>query len=228
MKRNFIILLLALLTTTVQAQEDVEYRWEIGAGAGLTTYEGDFNTSIAKEMQPNVSLLLRRVLNPRMAIRLSGSLGKIKGSSTNVETYYPAYQVEPYEFNHTLTDITLAYEYNFWPYGTGKEYRGAKRVSPFILGGLGMTATSGGEKNVFTMNVPIGAGVKFRASARLNIGIEWIMHFSLSDKLDGVADPYGIKSSGIFKNTDSYSALQLTATYSFSPKCRTCHNANER
>lgn len=227
MKRHLITILLVLIASTTFAQGDVEYRWEIGAGAGLTAYEGDFNTSIVKGMQPNVSLLLRRVLNPRMAIRLSGSVGKIKGSSTNVKTYYPEYATEPYEFKHTLTDVTLAYEYNFWPYGTGREYRGAKRVTPFILGGLGLTATSGGEDNVITMNIPIGVGVKFRASDRLNIGVEWAMHFSMSDKLDGVSDPYGIKSSGIFKNTDSYSALQLTATYSFSPKCRTCHNANE-
>lgn len=49
------------------------------------------------------------------------------------------------------------------------------------------------------------------------------MHFSLSDKLDGVADPYGIESSGLFKNTDCYSALLVTLSYSFSAKCRTCN-----
>jgi hypothetical protein len=53
------------------------------------------------------------------------------------------------------------------------------------------------------------------------------MHFSLSDKLDGVSDPYAVKSSGLFKNTDCYSALQLTLTYSFMAKCRTCHNEDE-
>ncbi len=35
------------------------------------------------------------------------------------------------------------------------------------------------------------------------------------DELDGQKDPYGIKSSGLFKNTDSYSTLQLTFSYSF-------------
>ena len=41
------------------------------------------------------------------------------------------------------------------------------------------------------------------------------MHFSLSDELDGVKDPYSVKSSGAFKNTDCYSALEVTLTYSF-------------
>ena len=51
-----------------------------------------------------------------------------------------------------------------------------------------------------------------------------LMHFSTSDKLDGVVDPYGIKSTGLFKNRDCFSALQLTLTYSFMAKCKTCNN----
>ena len=61
----------------------------------------------------------------------------------------------------------------------------------------------------------------------MNLGVEWGVHFTLSDKLDGSQDPYGIKSSGAFKNTDCYSALQVTLTYSFMAKCRTCHNEDE-
>ena len=81
-----------------------------------------------------------------------------------------------------------------------------------------------GDNSVFTANVPLGLGVKYKLGERLNLGVEWRVHFSLSDKLDGMADPYGIRSSGLFKNTDCYSALQLTLTYSFMSKCRTCNN----
>ena len=49
------------------------------------------------------------------------------------------------------------------------------------------------------------------------------MHFSQNDELDGAKDPYGIKSSGMFKNTDCYSTLQMTLTYSFMQKCVTCN-----
>ena len=54
--------------------------------------------------------------------------------------------------------------------------------------------------------------------------MEWAFHFSDSDKLDGVEDPYYIKSTGLFKNRDCYSMLQLSLTYSFLPKCVTCNN----
>lgn len=52
------------------------------------------------------------------------------------------------------------------------------------------------------------------------------MHFTFSDKIDGVNDPYGIKSNGMFKNTDSFSGLSLTVTYDIWKKCKTCNNDN--
>lgn len=63
--------------------------------------------------------------------------------------------------------------------------------------------------------MPIGFGLKYKAGKRVNIGLEWALHLSQSDEIDGKKDPYGIKSTGIFKNTDCYSALQLSITYSF-------------
>ena len=73
------------------------------------------------------------------------------------------------------------------------------------------------------MNVPIG-GVKYKVASRVNMALEWTMHFTTSDKLDGISDPYGIKSSGMFKNTDCYSYLRLSVSYDLWAKCRTCHN----
>ena len=136
----------------------------------------------------------------------------------------------PYTFDNSLVDVGFAYEYNFLPYGTGRDYRGAQRLSPYAMIGLGATYVNmkgGDSKSVLTANLPIGLGVKYKVSERMNVGLEWALHFSLSDELDGQKDPYGIKSSGLFKNTDSYSTLQLTFSYSFMAKCKTCHNEDE-
>ena len=119
--------------------------------------------------------------------------------------------------------MSLVFEYNFWPYGTGRDYRGARRLVPFIFGGLGTTFVKGDQKNVFTANVPLGIGAKYKINERMNVGVDWSIHFSLSDELDGVKDPYGIKSSGLWKNQDCYSMLQVSFTYSFSAKCKTCN-----
>ncbi len=223
MKTAFTVILLLLVSLCTKAQTDPEYRAELGGGVGLVAYQGDFNGSLTKEMQFAGTLLARYRFNPRMGMALNVSYGKLKGSSENVETWYPEFNETPIVFDNTLIDAGLRFEYNFWPYGTGREYFGAQPFTPYITFGLGMTHVSGDEK-VFSANLPIGLGVKYKLAQRLNVGLEWAMHFSLSDKLDGVEDPYGIKSSGMFKNTDCYSMLRLTLTYDIMAKCKTCNN----
>ena len=226
--RLLTLLVCAATALTATAQTDDQYRMEIGVGAGMVAYEGDYNGSITSGMQPAATVMLRRIFNPYMGLRLAATYGKLKGSDRGLKTYIRDTDSDtPYEFNNTLADLSLTYEYNFWPYGTGHDYRGAKRLTPFIFAGLGATYVTGGGNNVFTANLPLGLGVKYKLAPRLNLGVEWAMHFSLSDKLDGTVDPYGIKSSGLFKNTDCYSALQVSLTYSFMAKCRTCHNQDE-
>ena len=208
------------ITIATHAQEEPEYRMELGAGIGLINYVGDFNSSLVKGFQPWASILAKYRLNPRMAVAMDIGTGKIKGSSDNVSTWYPT---ERYEFNHSLTEADLRFEYNFWAYGTGKEYRGARRLAPFIALGLG-SAIHGDPEKGFAVSLPIGAGVKYKIGERVNLTAEWRVHFTLSDLLDGKEDPYGIKSSGLFKNTDGYSILQLAVTYDLWAKCKTCHN----
>ena len=224
MRKLLLMLMVLLPAARMSAQDDPQYRMEIGAGVGTVSYEGDFNGNVLKNMQPMFSALWRYNFDPYKDLRLSATYGKLKGSSKDVDTYYPDYATEEYSFNRNLLDVSLVFEYNFWPYGAGRDYRGAKRLTPYIYGGIGATSASGGgSKSVFTANVPIGLGVKYKLNERMNLGLDWGIHFSLSDELDGVKDPYQVKSSGMFKNTDCYSMLQLTLTYSFKAKCRTCN-----
>lgn len=224
MRKLLLMLMVLLPAARMSAQDDPQYRMEIGAGVGTVSYEGDFNGNVLKNMQPMFSALWRYNFDPYKDLRLSATYGKLKGSSKDVDTYYPDYATEEYSFNRNLLDVSLVFEYNFWPYGTGRDYRGAKRLTPYIYGGIGATSASGGgSKSVFTANVPIGLGVKYKLNERMNLGLDWGIHFSLSDELDGVKDPYQVKSSGMFKNADCYSMLQLTLTYSFKAKCRTCN-----
>lgn len=226
-KKRLLCLLMALCALTAYAQSDDEYKMEIGAGVGLVSYQGDFNGSILKNQQPAASIVLKRVLNPYMALGVQATFGTLKGSSEGLATFYSPYYNNVYTFKNKVFDLSAVYEYNFWPYGTGQDYRGARRLTPYILGGLGATYVKSNIKNVFTANIPLGLGLKYKLGERTNLSLQWAMHFALSDGLDGVKDPYGIASSGMFKNTDSYSVLQVSLTYSFAAKCRTCHNDDE-
>lgn len=221
LKKVLFSVLLSTIVVGLSAQEDPEYRAELGGGIGLVTYEGDFNGNLFKNVQPMFTLLGRYKFNPRMALAMNISIGKIKGSSRNAKTYYPL--TEDIDFSHGLVDVGFRYEYNFWPYGTGKEYRGAQRLTPYTFIGLGATFVKP-EKTEVALNFPIGAGVKYKVGERVNLALEWAMHFTGSDMLDGVKDPYGIKSSGLFKNTDCYSHLRLSLTYDLWAKCKTCNN----
>lgn len=68
----------------------------------------------------------------------------------------------------------------------------------------------------------MGVGVKYKLKPRLNIGLDFLYHFTLSDGLDGFKNPHAISSSG-FKNKDHYCTTLLYITYEFSPKCVECN-----
>lgn len=214
---------MAMLSLTCSAQDDPEYRYEVGAGVGMTGYLGDYNGSLTRGLQPAASLMGRYNMNPWMALRLNIGHGNMKGGSRNVETWYLVTEQHEYTFDNSLYELSLVYEYNFMPFGTGRDYRGAKRFTPFVLGGLGIAMCETSEKTRAAMELPIGMGVKYKMSERLNLALEWSVNFTTSDWLDGMKDPYGIESGGMFKNTDAFHRLQLSLTYSFSPKCINCN-----
>ena len=139
------------------AQTEPEYRLEIGAGIGVVSYEGDFNSNIFKNMQPAFSLLARYKYNPRVALAMNVSYMKLKGSAKDVKSYVPE-QWANRTFNRKIGDVGIRLEYNFWPFGTGMEYRGAQRLTPYIFGGLGTTVYKT-DKTQLAMNMPLGFGV---------------------------------------------------------------------
>lgn len=227
------LLLILAAALPAEAQNEPEYRMEIGGGVGMMAYTGDLNGSPFKNMQPMGALVAKYKKNPRMAWALNVGYGQVKGSSAKAEGWLPDLTEKTADFKSSVVDVQIRYEYNFWPFGTGREYYGAKPLTPFITLGIGAAVSSakltqtGGEQTSqggTGLQMPIGAGVKYKLGNRLNLTAEWVMHFTTNDKIDAVEDPYGIKRQGIFKNTDGYSTLQLSLTYDLWERCRTCHN----
>ena len=213
----------SLFTSPARAQDSPEYRMEVGGGLAMTTYLGDFNANLTAGMQGAGALVAKYKMNPRMALAATMTYGRMKGSSKDTETWYPETATAPYSFSNQLIDLTLRYEYNFWAYGTGREYYGAKPVAPFMVFGVDMLYADAHPAAVAT-GLAIGAGLTVKVSERLNLSAEWMMHFTGTDRLDGVKDPYGIRSSGLLKNTDCFSAIMVALTYDIWEKCKTCNN----
>ena len=212
---------LLLLASTAGAQE-LEYAMEVGLMAGGSFYFGDANYSGAyKNLCPAGGAFARWNINPRMAVKFNALYAGIKGDIRSTETKYPSIELEKVEkpkFSNSAVDVSATYELHFWGFGTGAAtYKGNKRWCPYIQLGLGGTYCN----KTFTMNFPIGCGVKLKVKDRLNVGLDWAMHFTLSDELDGVHDPYRIES-GFLKNKDSYCVTSIYVSYDFCPKLRKC------
>ena len=223
-----LVIAIILAVGTVKAQNEPEYLLELGAGAGLVAYEGDLNGNLLTGMQPMGGIVGKYKMNPRMALAACIGFGQLKGSAKIADTQFPEPYRQDISFKSSITDISLRYEYNFWAFGNGEEYRGAKRLTPFIAIGLGMSiAKPQDSESAVAGQMMIGGGVKYKLASRWNLAAEWMMHFTGSDRLDGLEAPYGIESSGLFKNTDCYSVLAVTVTYDLWAKCRTCMNDRE-
>ena len=208
--------------------EELEYRYEVGAMAGMSSYYGDANFHIPfKNINAMGGVLWRYNINPRMAVKSAFSVAGISGNTADFDNRYPDGDVE---FSRTIYDLGAQYECHFFAYGDGTGYKRSRRLVPYLFAGVGMTFAPEPVENVFTANIPLGLGVKYKIASRLNVGCELSFRFTLSDKLDVtdktlpmLEDPYGIKSSSM-KNKDSYSFLTISVTYDLSPKYRKCNN----
>ena len=118
----------------------------------------------------------------------------------------------------------LERNFNFFNYGIGQSYQKLKRITPYITAGLGFMYWNVDGKSNFSVNIPLGVGLKYKLSKRINLGFEFLMKKCFSDKLDGtnLQDPYMIQSS-FMKNTDWYSTMTFTISYEFSERCAVCH-----
>ena len=234
--RTAIVLSCLFLCLTAKAEEEVEYKMDLGAGLGGCFYMGDANGVPFANLSAMGAITARRILNARMAVKANLAFGHIHGTT---DGFIPAdaYSETPeggtrtqVQFSRNVMDLGVQFELNFWGFGTGVGYKGNSRITPYILAGAGVTiGMGGGAKACGGMNIPVGIGVKYKVKPRINLGFEWTMRFSTTDKLDATPegtqlnDPYGVKS-GFLKNKDTYSFAMFFITYDMFPKLRKCNN----
>lgn len=220
---------LLLASVCVVSAQELEYNMELGGMVGGSFYMGDANyTTPLKDMAMTGGVLARYNINPRMAVKGDLAVGRIKGTTEGQANKYPGEANTT--FSRNVYELGAQFEYNFFAYGTGAGYKDSRRLASYILAGVGLTYAPKPANHVIAMNLPIGIGVKYKLAERLNIGAEWTMRFTTSDRLDvtnavGLQfdDPYGIES-GLLKNKDSYSWLILYVSYDMFPKYRKCNN----
>ena len=173
-------------------------------------------------------LVARYNCTPRMVVTGDLAVGRSTGSTEGIDNQFPG-DVHS-TFSRNVYELGAQFEYNFFAYGTGAGYKDSRRLTPYILGGVGLTYAPKPANHVVAMNIPLGLGVKYKLAPRINCGAEWSMRFTTSDRLDVTAteglvldDPYGIEGKGL-KNKDCYSWLMVYVSYDMFPKYRKCNN----
>lgn len=227
--RLLAIILFALVGLTAAAQEEEHYTKEVGIAAGTNFMLSDANGTAFAGSRLSGGLLLRFILNPRMAIKTMATYNNIKGALPQTGEFFPADPLGGVttdrlqaSFSGGITDLSATYELHFLPYGYKRGYQNYRRFTPFIQFGLGLTYSDAGK--AFTVNVPLGCGIKWKVGPRVNMALDWAMHLTPSDHLEAIAAPTGIPTE-MFRGKDHYGVTMLTFTYDFSKKCPACQRA---
>lgn len=222
--RNLLKILLVLATASAsfaaRAQED--YRFDIGGGIGMTGYLGDASSNLYASPSWDAEILFRYIYNPRFNFKTNFYVGGLGGDTSKMDDILP--DGENFKFTTTFYELGEMVEFHFFNYGMGERYRKLKRWTPYITAGLGVTAWKADGKFGAAATIPLGIGFKYKPALRWNLGLEFLMKKTFTDRLDGehLKDPYSIKS-GFMKNTDWYSTLTITISYEFSKRCAVCN-----
>lgn len=220
------MLIVAILgvSASATAQNTVEsYKYDIGFGVGMSGYLGDANESnLFKHPGLAANAGVRYLINSRWAAKAQLGIATLSGNTADFENVLP--EQAAYDFKSTVYDLSVKGEANFFAYGIGETYKRLRRWTPFVSLGLGVSMASSAGNTSAAFSIPMGVGVKFKISQRLNLNAEFTMTKVFGDKIDSkeLTDLYGIKSS-FLKNTDWYSSLSIGISYEFGPRCVTCH-----
>ena len=205
--------------------QSAPYKFDVGAGIGMTGYLGDANrSSLLKHPGFEGELTFRYLPNVRWAIRGVLSAMSLSGSTADMDNVLPSNGPEVYDFTSTVYDLGGRLEFNFFSYGIGETYKRLRRWTPYLTLGVGVSLSSSGGKTSVAPNLPMGAGVKFKIKERLNFTAEFTMTKVFGDKVDGpVLNDLNTIKTAFYKDTDWYSRLTIGITYEFGQRCEACH-----
>lgn len=212
-----------LLCVCPATGQSAPYKFDIGAQLGMSGYIGDANRSnLFAHPGFDGEISMRYLPDTRWALRAVLSTFSLSGDTRDISDVLPSGAA--YSFSSQAYELSVRGEFNFLPYGIGETYKRLRRWSPYLTVGVGAALSASGGSTTVVPTVPMGAGIKFKATPRLNLGLEFTMTKAFGDHIDGaeLADLNGIKTA-FYKNTDWYSRLTIGVSYEFGPRCETCH-----
>ena len=185
---------------------------EVGLSSGFAQYFGDLQSQFdSRENHVVFGVLARYNRSRRLSFKAQFSQMTLSGKDTNQKSF------DTFEFNRNLSfqsklyELAIQAEFNL----TKFDIRDGKTTAPYLFAGLaayfnnpkaeldgrwhdlqplgteGQTLESGsGKYSKINVGFPLGVGLKFSLSERINLGFEFGVRLTLSDYLDDVSGQY--------------------------------------
>lgn len=238
MKRRILTILLSgVLINAAYSQRfgmrhDYVQKGEFGFTAGAAHYFGDLNTRAAlNRPKPAIGAFFRKQFGNYIGLRVGAHFAQVGYSDVYSKNEYQ--KTRNLSFNSNIWEVAVQGDFNFFRFVPGDPdylftpyitigagiftydpyaYLDGKKEFLRPLGTEGQTLGYKGRKQYNTMAfcIPVGAGLKYNISDRMNISFEVSQRFTTTDYLDDVSTTYiGASRFGVLPNGDPTTARLL-------------------
>ena len=216
MKMKFLIILSVTLVALNASAQNERYEYvqkgEFGITVGAAHYFGDLNTRAAiNRPKPAVGAFFRKQFGNYVGLRISAHYAQLGYSDTYSKNEYQ--KSRNLSFNSNIWELALQGDFNFFKFIPGDPYYqftpyitlgiGAFTYDPYAylngkkeflrpLGTEGQMIGYDGRKQYSTLAIciPLGVGIKYNITDRLNLSFEIAHRFTTTDYLDDVSTTY--------------------------------------
>lgn len=212
--------------------EGNELQGEFGITAGMAHYFGDLNTRMGlNRSKPALGIFYRKQFNNYLSLRVGMHYAQVGYSDTYSNNQYQ--NLRNLSFNSDIWEFAVHGDFNFFRFiPNNPDYRS----TPFLSLGLGVFSYNpyafyNGEKiflrplgtegqNIgyngrkaygsMALCIPIGLGIKYNISERMNFSVQVLHRLTNTDYLDDVSTTFvGIEKFGGLPNGDLSLAAKL-------------------
>ena len=198
------------------------YRYEFGAGGGLSTYTGDVSRNMLAPPSAEGSLFFRYNKTQRWAYNIEYNKGKTRGDSKDLNIMLPDGAIAERSFINDYHSLDLTIEGSFFPYPKQKKVENSSDITPYYFVGLGVKryttqAVVGNIMNhsSYVIAVPLGVGIKWKLANNWGLQYQMKIEKLMSDKFDGINNPYSFDQAITIHRQDFLYLNTVSLYYSF-------------
>ncbi|MBS1510908.1 MAG: outer membrane beta-barrel protein [Bacteroidetes bacterium] len=213
-KLSVLIILFSVVLVNRAAAQRYDYvqQGEFGITAGAAHYFGDLNTRAAiNRPKPALGIFFRKQFGDYTGLRIAAHYAQLGYSDIYSKNDYQ--RTRNLSFNTNVWELSLQGDFNFFKFIPGDPehsftpyvtlgagvfsfdpyaYLNGQKVFLRPLGTEGQTLGYKGRRQYSTMAFcfPLGAGVKYNISEKVNLSFEIAQRFTTTDYLDDVSTTY--------------------------------------